>query len=49
MQNGSLFRHIDLFPAEHRLDARPQACFLCQLEEQSDRVIRDAMLRVIEK
>ena len=25
VQNSSLFRHIDFFPAEHRLDARPQA------------------------
>lgn len=48
MQNCSLFCGVDFFTAEHGIDARPQAGFLGQLQQEFERVVGDQIFRVIE-
>ena len=33
MQDSTIFCNVDLFSAEHRIDSRSQAAFLCKLEK----------------
>jgi len=47
MQNGSILRDINLLASKHRIDPRSQAGFLCQLKQELEGFIRDAILRVI--
>ena len=49
MQDGAVFGDVDLFAAKHGVDARLQARFLGQLQEQLERLIGDAVLGVIEE
>ncbi len=49
MQDGSIFRDVDFLAAEHGVDPRPQIALLGQLHEQLERLVGDAMLRVIEE
>ena len=44
MQDGALFGDVDLFAAEHGVDARAQAAFVGQLQQQAQRLIGDAVL-----
>ena len=48
VKHGAFFRHVDLLAAEHRLDAPTQAAFLRKPHEQPDRLVSDAVLRVVE-
>ena len=48
VQDGPVFRDVDLLAAEHGVDPRPQAGFLGQLEEELEGFVGDAILRVIE-
>ena len=48
MQNGSILRDINLIASKHRIDPRSQAGFLCQLKQELEGFIGDAILRVIE-
>ena len=47
MQDGAVFREINPVTAEHRVDGRPQAGFLGQRNQQPERFVGDAVLRVI--
>src|SRR5262249_36139464 len=49
VQDGSVFRDVDLFTPEHGVDARSQARFLRQLKKQLQSFVGDAILRVIEE
>ena len=49
MQHGSIFRDVDFLATEHGLDPRPQTGFIRQLQQQFDRFVCDAILRVIQK
>ncbi len=48
VQHGALFGGVDLFAGEHGVNARLESAFLGQLEQQLQRLFRDAVLRVIE-
>ena len=47
MQDGPVFRHVDLVSPEHRLDALPQAGLLGEPAEQGQGLVGDAILRVV--
>ena len=49
VQDGAVFRDVDLVAPEHGVDALAQAAFLGQLQEELEGFVRDAILRVIEK
>ena len=48
MQYGAMFRDVDLLTAKHRIDPGAQSGVLGKLDEQLDRLVVDAMFRVIE-
>ncbi len=48
VQDGPLLGDVDLLPPKHGIDAGPQAGFLGQLQEELQRLVGDAVLRVIE-
>ena len=48
VQDGPLFRDVDFVPAKHGIDAGPQAGFLRQLQQELERLIGDAVLRIVE-
>jgi hypothetical protein len=48
VQDGTVFREVDLLPSEHGVDPCSQAAFLCQLPEEREGVVGDAIFRVIE-
>ena len=48
VQDGPVFRDVDLLAPEHGVDARPQAGLLGQLQQQLERLVGDAILRVVE-
>ena len=48
VQDGPLFRDVDFLAAEHGIDARLQAGFLRQLQQQLEAFAGDAILRVVE-
>jgi hypothetical protein len=48
MQDGTIFRDVDLVTLKHGVDTRTQARFLCQLQEEPEGFVGDTMLRVIE-
>ena len=49
VQDGAVLRDVDLFTPEHGVDPRSQAGFLCQLQEELEGFVGDAILRVIEE
>ena len=49
VQHGAIFGDVDLLAAEHRLDPRLQSGFLRQLQQQLERFVGDAVLRVIQE
>ena len=48
VQHGAVLGDVDLVAAEHRVDALAQARLLGQLQQQLERLVGDAILRVIE-
>ena len=48
VQDRAIFRDVDLLTPEHGVDARAQAGFLGQLQEELEGFVGDAVLRVIE-
>ncbi len=48
VQHGAVLRDVDPVAAEHGVDPRPQPGLLRQLEEQPERLVGDAVLRVVE-
>ena len=48
MEHGALLGRVDPVAAEHRLDLFAQPARAGQSDEQTDRLVRDAVLRVIE-
>ena len=48
MQYRSIFRDVDSLPAKHRFDASPEIAFFGQIDQKTNRLIRDAILRVVE-
>ena len=48
MKNGPILRDVDLLPAEHGLNALTQAALLGKIDEEADRLVGDAILRVVE-
>jgi hypothetical protein len=48
VQDGTVFRDVDLLPPEHGVDAHAQVGFLCQLQEELEGFVSDAVLRVIQ-
>ena len=48
VQDGPVFRDVDLLAPEHGVDARSQAGFLRQLQEELEGFVGDAVLRVIQ-
>ena len=48
VQNGPVFGDVDLLAPEHGVDPLAQAGFLGQLQQELERLIGDAILRVIE-
>ncbi len=49
VQDGAVFRDVDLVAAEHGVDPRAQAGFLRQLQEELEGLVGDAILRVVEE
>ncbi len=48
VQHGALLRGVDLVPAEHGVNPRPQARFLGKFDKQLDRFSGDAVLGIVE-
>ena len=48
MQDGPLFRDVDFVPAKHGIDAGPQAGLLRQLQKELERLVGNAVLRIVE-
>ena len=48
VQDGAVFRDVDLVTSEHSVDARAQVGFLCQLQEELEGFVSDAILRIIQ-
>src|SRR5262245_49111538 len=48
MQDRTVFCDVDFLTLEHGVDARPQAGFLRQLQEQFESFVSDAVLGVIQ-
>jgi hypothetical protein len=48
MQDGSVFRDVDLLASKHGVDPRAQTAFFRQSEEQSEGFVGNAILRVVE-
>src|SRR4051794_33648471 len=48
MQHGALLRGVDLVAAEHRIASRQHASFDTELQQQADRFVRNAVLRIVE-
>jgi hypothetical protein len=48
MQNGPLLGHVDLLTAKHRGNAPAQTTLLSKAHEQSDCLLSDTILRVVE-
>ncbi len=48
VQDGPLFRDVDLLAAEHGVDALPQAGLLRQLQKEPERLVGDAVLGIVE-
>ena len=49
MQDRSPFCDVDLFPTEHCVDPLSQIGFYCQLNEQFESLVCQAILRIIEE
>ncbi len=49
MQHRAVLRDVDLVPAEHRIDLLSQTRLLGQLDQQLQRLVVDAVLRIVEK
>src|SRR6266851_1198913 len=49
VKHSTVLRDIDLFSTEHCVDTRPQPRIFRQLNQKLQRLIRDAVLRVVEK
>ena len=48
VQDRAVLGDVDLLAAEHGVDPRAQAGFLGQLQQQLERLVGDAVLRVVE-
>src|SRR5216683_4286854 len=48
MEDRAILRNVNLVPQKHSLDAFAQARILSQCQEQPQRLIRDAVLRVVQ-
>lgn len=48
VQNGAFLREIDLLTVKHGIDPLAQAALSREFEQQPDRLIGDAVLRVVE-
>jgi len=48
VQNGAIFRGVDLVATEHGLDPPAQAALFGEIDEQSERLLGHAVLRVVE-
>ena len=48
VEHRALFRRVDSLAAEHRLDVFAQSTRVSQIDEEPDRLVGDAVLRVIE-
>ena len=48
VQDGAVFRDVDLLAPEHGVDALAQAGFLRQLQEELEGFVGDAILRIIQ-
>jgi hypothetical protein len=48
VQNGAFLGDIDLLTAKHGIDPLAQARLMGEFEQQGDRLISDAVLRVVE-
>ena len=49
VQDGAVFGDVDLVAAEHGVDAGAEAGLLGQLQQQLQRLVGDAVLRVVEE
>ena len=49
VQHGAVFRNVDLLAAEHRVDLRAQARCLGESQQQPQRLVGDAVLRIVEE
>ena len=49
VEDRAVLGDVDLLPVKHRVDSRPQAGFLGQLQEKLQGFIRDAILRVVQE
>ena len=48
MQDCPVLREVDSIPSEHRLDPLSETALLSECNQQSDRLVSDAVLRVVE-
>lgn len=48
VEDGSFLRDVDFVSAKHGIDAAAQARLFCQLQQERERLIGDAVLRIIE-
>ena len=49
MQHGAVFGHIDLLAGEHCVDARAQPGFIGEPNQERERFVGDAILRVVQE
>ena len=48
VERRAILRHVHVLAAEHGLDALAQPALVCELQEQTHRVVGDPVLRVIQ-
>ena len=48
MQDGAIFRHVDFLASKHRVDPSAQPGLFGELDEQLERLVVDAIFRVIQ-
>src|SRR4030095_8632283 len=49
VQHGAVFRNVDLVTPEHGVDPLTQSRLVCELHEELQSLVRNAILRVIQK
>jgi len=48
VQDGAIFGDVDFVAAEHSVNARPQAGFFREIQQQGQRLVVDAILGIVE-
>jgi hypothetical protein len=49
VQHRSIFRDVDFLASKHRVDPGPQPALFCELDEQPERLVVDAIFRIVQE